>query len=112
MYFSGIDFEAVFNQNGFLDKVVFDRSMNHQIPEEWQLSWLSTVEDILDRYQSYNPNLEDRNIVGSSSMHRLQHISFASGQNLYHFYVIEWKDNHSKTRINGLNRIAITSIEE
>ena len=103
-------YEADFNELGFLDKVTMDEQNGHVIPEDWGLTWGTSMEDVVAKLsESYEVNISKRDMGKSYFASSMSDLSVQTASGVYKFYFINWK-GETKTDM-GLSMITVKPVQ-
>ena len=102
-------YDAHFNEIGFLEKIVFDKTKGHDIPTEWRLQWDTNLEKTISRLSTFGSvQVEKRDMSKSHFALSFNDVILTTTTHVYRFQVIDWSDK-SENR-DGLSSIVVTSL--
>ena len=101
--FFSSEYDAHFDDMGFLSEVVLEQSKGHEIPASWGLEWNSSLDDVSNALSTLGTiNVSSPDVTKSPTVKSLSEVSIAIGEQTFRFQVIDWKEGK-----DGLSRIVI-----
>lgn len=109
LLFFSANYDAHFNQLGFLKELVIDRDKKHALPENWGLTWNTGLATVKKSFSSIEGlQVVTRDVSKSSTMSSLVDVFFTADQHTYHLYFVDWTD---ETKLDGFSFVRVTPIK-